>query len=96
MSSRTLAGVQEYENLPVAFPETDAPGPALRPGNGIGYHQAEVVASSGTRILNQITLQIGEGEHVAFVGPAGCGKSTAIRCCSKAIRLRAAKSSCAT
>jgi len=79
MSSRTLAGVQEYENLPVAFPETDAPGPALRPGNGIGYHQAEVVASSGTRILNQITLQIGEGEHVAFVGPAGCGKSTAIR-----------------
>jgi ABC-type multidrug transport system fused ATPase/permease subunit len=79
MSSSTLEGVQEFENLPVAFPETDLPSPNLRPGNGIGYHRADVVAASGTRILNQITLQIGEGEHVAFVGPAGCGKSTAIR-----------------
>ena len=79
MSSSTLEGVQEFENLPVAFPETDLPSPALRPGNGIGYHRADVVAASGTRILNQITMQIGEGEHVAFVGPAGCGKSTAIR-----------------
>lgn len=79
MSSRTLEGVQEYENLPVTFPETDLPDPTLRPGNGIGYCRADVVSASGTRILNQITLQIGEGEHVAFVGPAGCGKSTAIR-----------------
>ena len=79
MNSRTLDGVQEFENLPVAFPETDQPGAALRPGSGIGYRRADVVASSGTRILNQITLTIGEGEHVAFVGPAGCGKSTAIR-----------------
>jgi ABC-type cobalamin/Fe3+-siderophores transport system ATPase subunit len=79
MSSSTLEGVQEYENLPVAFPETDLLGLTLRPGNGIGYCRADVVSASGTRILNQITLQIGEGEHVAFVGPAGCGKSTAIR-----------------
>jgi putative ABC transport system ATP-binding protein len=79
MSSSTLEGVREFENLPVAFPETDLPDPALRPGNGIGYRQADVVSASGTRILNQITLHIGEGEHVAFVGPAGCGKSTAIR-----------------
>jgi ABC-type multidrug transport system fused ATPase/permease subunit len=79
MNSTTLEGVQEYENLPVAFPETDLPGPALRPKNGIEYHQADVVSASGTRILNQVTMQIGEGEHVAFVGPAGCGKSTAIR-----------------
>jgi ABC-type multidrug transport system fused ATPase/permease subunit len=79
MSSSTLDGVREYENLPVAFPETDLPGPTLRQENGIGYHKADVVSAAGTRILNQITLQIGEGEHVAFVGPAGCGKSTAIR-----------------
>ena len=79
MSITTLEGVQEYENLPVAFPEADLPGPALQQGNGIGYRGANVVSASGTRILNQITLQIGEGEHVAFVGPAGCGKSTAIR-----------------
>lgn len=79
MSHGTLEGVRHYENLPVAFPETDQPSPILQPGNGIGYHQAEVVSAAGTRILNQITLQIAEGEHVAFVGPAGCGKSTAIR-----------------
>jgi ABC-type multidrug transport system fused ATPase/permease subunit len=79
MSITTLEGVQEYENLPVAFPEADLPGPTLQQGNGIGYRRANVVSASGTRILNQITLQIGEGEHVAFVGPAGCGKSTAIR-----------------
>jgi ABC-type multidrug transport system fused ATPase/permease subunit len=79
MSSSTLEGVQEYENLPVAFPETDLPSQTLQPGNGIGYSRADVVSAAGTRILNQITLHIGEGEHVAFVGPAGCGKSTAIR-----------------
>ena len=79
MNSVVLQSVQEYENLPVAFPETGLPGPALPPGNGIGFRAAEVVSVSGARILNQINLQIGEGEHVAFVGPAGCGKSTAIR-----------------
>ena len=79
MSHGTLEGVKQYENLPVTFPETNLPSPALQPGHGIGYRKAEVVTATGTRILNQITMQIGEGEHVAFVGPAGCGKSTAIR-----------------
>ena len=79
MTSSTLEGVQEYENLPVAFPETEQPGPPLPPASGIAYHKTDVVSASGTRILNQVTLQVREGEHVAFVGPAGCGKSTAIR-----------------
>jgi ABC-type multidrug transport system fused ATPase/permease subunit len=79
MNRIIIAGLEEYENLPVAFPEADPPDTNLRPGNGIGYHRADVMTAAGNRILNQITLQIGEGEHVAFVGPAGCGKSTAIR-----------------
>ena len=79
MNRILIAGLEEYENLPVAFPEADLPDTNLRPGSGIGYRSADVTTAAGNRILNQITLQIGEGEHVAFVGPAGCGKSTAIR-----------------
>ena len=29
-----------------------------------------------TRALNQINLEIGQGEFVAIMGPSGCGKST--------------------
>lgn len=31
------------------------------------------------RVLHEITLSIGAGEHVAIVGPNGCGKSTLIK-----------------
>jgi iron complex transport system ATP-binding protein len=31
------------------------------------------------RVLDDITLDIGAGEHVAILGPNGCGKSTLIR-----------------
>jgi iron complex transport system ATP-binding protein len=31
------------------------------------------------RVLHDITLRIGAGEHVAILGPNGCGKSTLIR-----------------
>jgi iron complex transport system ATP-binding protein len=31
------------------------------------------------RVLQDITLRIGAGEHVAILGPNGCGKSTLIR-----------------
>src|ERR1017187_3904883 len=32
-----------------------------------------------TRVLDDITLTIGAGEHVAILGPNGCGKSTLIK-----------------
>jgi NitT/TauT family transport system ATP-binding protein len=38
-----------------------------------------VVEYSGKRILDGITLQIGEGEFVSIVGETGCGKSTLLR-----------------
>ena len=81
--------VQEYENLPVVFPEAGDRGGRINPGSGIGYQNVEVSADTGVRILNQVTLEIREGQHVAFVGPAGCGKSTAIRLLFKGNRTSA-------
>jgi iron complex transport system ATP-binding protein len=37
------------------------------------------VMLGGKRVLHDITLRIGAGEHVAILGPNGCGKSTLIR-----------------
>jgi iron complex transport system ATP-binding protein len=37
------------------------------------------VMLGGKRVLHDITLSIGPGEHVAILGPNGCGKSTLIR-----------------
>jgi len=37
------------------------------------------VMLGGKRVLDDITLAIGAGEHVAILGPNGCGKSTLIK-----------------
>lgn len=48
-------------------------GPAL-----LAFHHVSVMLG-GTRVLHDITLTIGAGEHVAVLGPNGCGKSTLIK-----------------
>ena len=47
--------------------------PALIDLQGISVARGRKLA------LNQITLRIGVGEHVAILGPNGCGKSTLIK-----------------
>lgn len=41
--------------------------------------QRATVQRGARRILEDVTLSIGEGEHTAFVGPNGSGKSSLIR-----------------
>jgi iron complex transport system ATP-binding protein len=48
-------------------------GPAL-----LAFNHVSVMLGD-KRVLNDITLKIGAGEHVAILGPNGCGKSTLIK-----------------
>ena len=48
-------------------------GPAL-----VAFHHVSVILD-GQRVLNDVSLTIGAGEHVAILGPNGCGKSTLIK-----------------
>ncbi|MEI8289297.1 MAG: ATP-binding cassette domain-containing protein [Verrucomicrobiota bacterium] len=89
MAKANIDRVQEFQEQQVLFPESEDHGEFLNQGKNIGFKGVEVVGDSGARILNQVTLEIAEGQHVAFVGPAGCGKSTAIRLLSKGNRAAA-------
>ncbi|WP_288394920.1 ABC transporter ATP-binding protein [uncultured Vagococcus sp.] len=42
----------------------------------ITYHNVDFSYSDGTRVLDQLSLTINQGETVAFVGPSGAGKTT--------------------
>jgi len=50
-----------------------------RSGEGLLDFRHISVMLGGKRVLNDITLTIGAGEHVAILGPNGCGKSTLIK-----------------
>jgi multiple sugar transport system ATP-binding protein len=46
---------------------------------GIVLDQVDKVYSGGVQAVNQLSLDIADGEFMVLVGPSGCGKSTALR-----------------
>jgi len=47
--------------------------------SGIRLDEISKVYPNGVLAVNEVTLDIGEGEFVVLVGPSGCGKSTLLR-----------------
>ena len=46
---------------------------------GVEFEQMSKVYPDGTKAVNALTLEIGDGEFMVLVGPSGCGKTTALR-----------------
>jgi multiple sugar transport system ATP-binding protein len=46
---------------------------------GVTFEDVAKIYPDGTRAVNDLDLQIEEGEFMVLVGPSGCGKSTALR-----------------
>jgi NitT/TauT family transport system ATP-binding protein len=51
-------------------------GPAFVDFAGVWLAYNDELLAAGQFAVEDITLQVGEGEFVAIVGPSGCGKST--------------------
>jgi multiple sugar transport system ATP-binding protein len=45
----------------------------------VRFEQVSKIYPDGTRAVNAIDLEIGDGEFMVLVGPSGCGKTTALR-----------------
>jgi ABC-type sugar transport system ATPase subunit len=45
----------------------------------IALEALEKVYPDGTRAVEHLDLEIGDGEFMVFVGPSGCGKTSVLR-----------------
>jgi multiple sugar transport system ATP-binding protein len=45
----------------------------------VGFEGVSKIYPDGTRAVNQMDLEIEDGEFMVLVGPSGCGKTTALR-----------------
>src|ERR1017187_938500 len=45
----------------------------------VAFENVSKIYPDGTRAVNDINLDIRDGEFMVFVGPSGCGKTTALR-----------------
>src|SRR6476661_5440345 len=45
----------------------------------IAYDAVDKVYPDGTTAVQELDLEIGDGELMVLVGPSGCGKTTALR-----------------
>jgi multiple sugar transport system ATP-binding protein len=46
---------------------------------GVSFERVSKVYPDGTRAVDEISLEIEDGEFMVLVGPSGCGKTTALR-----------------
>ena len=46
---------------------------------GVAFEKMSKVYPDGTKAVDGLTLEIGDGEFMVLVGPSGCGKSTLLR-----------------
>jgi multiple sugar transport system ATP-binding protein len=46
---------------------------------GVAFEGMSKVYPDGTKAVDAMTLEIGDGEFMVLVGPSGCGKTTALR-----------------
>jgi multiple sugar transport system ATP-binding protein len=46
---------------------------------GVTFEDVSKIYPDGTRAVNDIDLEINDGEFMVLVGPSGCGKTTALR-----------------
>ena len=60
-----------------SFPQA-APHPPAR-GSGIRVQNVTKVYPNGVKAVDDVTLEIADGEFLVLVGPSGCGKSTLLR-----------------
>jgi multiple sugar transport system ATP-binding protein len=45
----------------------------------VTFDRVDKTFGDGTRAVDELSLEIGDGEFVVLVGPSGCGKTTALR-----------------
>src|SRR6201990_3092813 len=45
----------------------------------VAFERVSKIYPDGTRAVNDINLEIQDGEFMVLVGPSGCGKTTALR-----------------
>ena len=45
----------------------------------IVFDQVSMAYPGGIQAIDELSLEIGDGEFMVFVGPSGCGKTTALR-----------------
>src|SRR3954464_212463 len=46
---------------------------------GVTFQDVSKIYPDGTRAVNDMDLEIRDGEFMVLVGPSGCGKTTALR-----------------